>query len=108
GAWPHAWAPGTVRQTGEDRARTALGRFVSLPGGANAGPRPDLRRQCGPDAADENGDRRIPEEERRTTLDPARLHGERAAEKESGVLRLTDQFTSLEIGRGARSDRRSQ
>ena len=41
------------------------------------------------DAPDENGDRRIPEEEPRTALDPARLHSERRTEERACVLRLS-------------------
>jgi hypothetical protein len=57
GARPHARAPGTARQAGEDRTGRALRRFVTLPGGANAGPRADIRGRRPADAADEKRDR---------------------------------------------------
>src|SRR6185295_3174089 len=62
--------------------------LVPLPGGADIGPRADVRGRRGANATDANGDRCIPREESRATVDPARLHGERTTQEGPRVLRI--------------------
>src|SRR5882762_3772718 len=61
---------------------------VALSGGADPGPRPDVRVQPGADSCESSGGRRLPEENRRAALDPARFQRQRETEEISTVLRV--------------------